>query len=91
VARKLVLEACSCGASIFRTQRIHTYPYWSRRRSHLNCAKVNLSTHIADIVNLVQWENLRDFGGPQNAFKRLGLKDIECLAMRTFPDAPLRN
>jgi pimeloyl-ACP methyl ester carboxylesterase len=29
-------------------------------RSHLNCAKVNLSTHIADIVNLIQWEELSD-------------------------------
>jgi pimeloyl-ACP methyl ester carboxylesterase len=29
-------------------------------RSHLNSAAVNLSTHIADIVNLIQWEDLSD-------------------------------
>ena len=29
-------------------------------RSHLNSAAVNLSTHIADIVNLFRWENLSD-------------------------------
>jgi pimeloyl-ACP methyl ester carboxylesterase len=29
-------------------------------RSHLNSPAVNLSTHIADIVNLVQWEELSD-------------------------------
>lgn len=27
-------------------------------RSHLNSAAVNLSTHIADIVNLLRWEDL---------------------------------
>src|SRR5258708_37093483 len=27
-------------------------------RSHLNSATVNLSTHIADVVNLVRWEEL---------------------------------
>ncbi len=27
-------------------------------RSHLNSADVNLSTHIADIVNLIKWEGL---------------------------------
>jgi pimeloyl-ACP methyl ester carboxylesterase len=29
-------------------------------RSHLNCPGVNLSTHIADIVNLIRWEELSD-------------------------------
>ena len=29
-------------------------------RSHLNSAAVNLSTHIADIVNLFRWEDLSD-------------------------------
>jgi pimeloyl-ACP methyl ester carboxylesterase len=29
-------------------------------RSHLNCAAVDLSTHIADVVNLLQWEDLSD-------------------------------
>jgi pimeloyl-ACP methyl ester carboxylesterase len=29
-------------------------------RSHLNSAAVDLSTHIADIVNLIQWEELSD-------------------------------
>ena len=29
-------------------------------RSHLNSATVNLSTHIADVVNLVRWEELSD-------------------------------
>jgi pimeloyl-ACP methyl ester carboxylesterase len=29
-------------------------------RSHLNSASVNLSTHIADVVNLTQWEELSD-------------------------------
>jgi pimeloyl-ACP methyl ester carboxylesterase len=29
-------------------------------RSHLNSATVDLSTHIADIVNLIQWEELSD-------------------------------
>jgi pimeloyl-ACP methyl ester carboxylesterase len=29
-------------------------------RSHLNSASVGLSTHIADIVNLIQWEELSD-------------------------------
>ena len=27
-------------------------------RSHLNSAAINLSLHIADIVNLIQWEEL---------------------------------
>ena len=27
-------------------------------RSHLNSAVVNLSTHIADVVNLLRWEDL---------------------------------
>jgi pimeloyl-ACP methyl ester carboxylesterase len=29
-------------------------------RSHLNSAAVNLSTHTADVVNLVRWEELSD-------------------------------
>jgi pimeloyl-ACP methyl ester carboxylesterase len=29
-------------------------------RSHLNSAAVDFSTHIADIVNLIQWEELSD-------------------------------
>ena len=29
-------------------------------RSHLNCAAIDLSTHIADIVNLIKWEELSD-------------------------------
>ncbi len=29
-------------------------------RSHLNSAAVNLSTHIADVVNLFRWEDLSD-------------------------------
>jgi len=29
-------------------------------RSHLNSAGVNLSTHIADVVNLLRWEDLSD-------------------------------
>jgi pimeloyl-ACP methyl ester carboxylesterase len=29
-------------------------------RSHLNSASVNLSTHISDVVNLIQWEELSD-------------------------------
>jgi pimeloyl-ACP methyl ester carboxylesterase len=29
-------------------------------RSHLNSATVDLSTHIADIVNLIQWEKLSE-------------------------------
>lgn len=29
-------------------------------RSHLNSAAVDLSTHIADVVNLLRWENLSD-------------------------------
>ena len=29
-------------------------------RSHLNSPAVNLSTHIADIVNLIKWEELSD-------------------------------
>jgi pimeloyl-ACP methyl ester carboxylesterase len=29
-------------------------------RSHLNSAAVALSTHIADIVNLIKWEELSD-------------------------------
>ena len=29
-------------------------------RSHLNSAAVNLSTHIADVVNLLRWEDLSD-------------------------------
>jgi pimeloyl-ACP methyl ester carboxylesterase len=29
-------------------------------RSHLNSAGVNLSTHIADVANLIQWEELSD-------------------------------
>ena len=29
-------------------------------RSHLNSAAVDLSTHIADIVNLIKWEELSD-------------------------------
>jgi pimeloyl-ACP methyl ester carboxylesterase len=29
-------------------------------RSHLNSAAVDLSTHMADIVNLIQWEELSD-------------------------------
>ena len=29
-------------------------------RSHLNSAGVNLSTHIADVVNLIRWEELSD-------------------------------
>ena len=29
-------------------------------RSHLNSAAVNLSTHIADVVNLLKWEDLSD-------------------------------
>jgi pimeloyl-ACP methyl ester carboxylesterase len=29
-------------------------------RSHLNSAAIDLSTHIADIVNLIQWEELSD-------------------------------
>ncbi len=29
-------------------------------RSHLNSASVNLSTHIADVANLVRWEELSD-------------------------------
>ena len=60
LARKLVLEALSGSASICRTQRIHTYPYRPGRRSHLNSAAVDLSTHIADIVNLIKWEELSD-------------------------------
>jgi pimeloyl-ACP methyl ester carboxylesterase len=30
-------------------------------RSHLASPQVNLETHIADVVNLVRWENLDDF------------------------------
>lgn len=30
-------------------------------RSHLNSPNVNLDTHIADVVNLIQWEELSDF------------------------------
>src|SRR4029077_10187350 len=29
-------------------------------RSHLNSAAVNLSTHIADVVNMLRWEDLSD-------------------------------
>jgi pimeloyl-ACP methyl ester carboxylesterase len=29
-------------------------------RSHLNAPNVNLSTHIADVVNLLRWEDLSD-------------------------------
>jgi len=29
-------------------------------RSHLNSPQVNLSTHIADVVNLIRWEELSD-------------------------------
>jgi pimeloyl-ACP methyl ester carboxylesterase len=29
-------------------------------RSHLNSADVNLSTHIADVVNLIEWEELSE-------------------------------
>ena len=29
-------------------------------RSHLNSATVALSTHIADVVNLIRWEELSD-------------------------------
>jgi pimeloyl-ACP methyl ester carboxylesterase len=29
-------------------------------RSHLNSAAVDLSTHVADVVNLLQWEDLSD-------------------------------
>ena len=29
-------------------------------RSHLNSAAVNLSTHIADVANLIRWEELSD-------------------------------
>jgi pimeloyl-ACP methyl ester carboxylesterase len=29
-------------------------------RSHLNSADVNLSTHIADVANLIRWEELSD-------------------------------
>jgi pimeloyl-ACP methyl ester carboxylesterase len=29
-------------------------------RSHLNSARVNLSTHIADVANLIRWEQLAD-------------------------------
>ena len=29
-------------------------------RSHLNAPSVNLSTHVADVVNLIQWEDLSD-------------------------------
>jgi len=29
-------------------------------RSHLNSATVDLSTHIADVVNLIRWEELSD-------------------------------
>ena len=29
-------------------------------RSHLNSAQVNLGTHIADVVNLIRWEELTD-------------------------------
>jgi pimeloyl-ACP methyl ester carboxylesterase len=29
-------------------------------RSHLLDAKINLTTHITDIVNVIKWENLRD-------------------------------
>ena len=29
-------------------------------RSHLNSASVNLSTHIADVANLIRWEELSD-------------------------------
>jgi pimeloyl-ACP methyl ester carboxylesterase len=29
-------------------------------RSHLNSAGVNLSTHIADVANLIRWEELSD-------------------------------
>jgi pimeloyl-ACP methyl ester carboxylesterase len=29
-------------------------------RSHLNSAAINLSTHIADVVNLLRWEDLSD-------------------------------
>jgi pimeloyl-ACP methyl ester carboxylesterase len=29
-------------------------------RSHLNSAAIDLSTHIADIVNLIEWEELSD-------------------------------
>jgi hypothetical protein len=60
LARKLVLEARSRGASICRTQRIHTYPYWPGRKVAPHSAAVALSTHIADIVNLIQWEELSD-------------------------------
>jgi pimeloyl-ACP methyl ester carboxylesterase len=42
-------------------------------RSHLNSAAVDLSTHIADIVNLIKWEELSDvvlcghsYAGPVN-------------------------
>lgn len=30
-------------------------------RSHLASPQVNLETHIADVVNLIRWENLDDF------------------------------
>ena len=29
-------------------------------RSHLNAPEVNLSTHIADVANLLRWEELND-------------------------------
>jgi len=55
-----VLEARSPDDSICRTQRIHTYPYWSGRKvAPKYCGRRSLDS-IADIVNLIQWEELSE-------------------------------
>jgi pimeloyl-ACP methyl ester carboxylesterase len=55
-----VLEARSCGASIAGHNVFTSTLTGLGERSHLNSAAVDLSTHIADIVNLIKREELSD-------------------------------
>ena len=58
MAWQLVLEASPKKPSRRRHQVFTPTLTGLGERSHLNAADVNLSTHIADIVNLLRWEDL---------------------------------
>jgi pimeloyl-ACP methyl ester carboxylesterase len=59
-------------------------------RSHLNSAAVNLSTHTADVVNLLRWEDISDvvlcghsYGGSviSGVADRIGIRDVRGAAI----------
>jgi len=77
VARQLVLEARPQGFSRDWVTKVFTPALTGvGERSHLLSRAINLDTHIDDIVNLMQWEDLSDvvlcghsYGGGRNQRK----------------------